>query len=49
MWDFDPNRLPQAAVAPMAAAISRKDRRVMVDIGGFPWFFARGRKLDTHR
>src|SRR5579864_2546022 len=31
--DFAPNALPQAAVAPMAAAISRKERRVMEDIG----------------
>jgi len=37
IWDLVPNGLLQAAVAPMAAAIARKERLVMVDIGGYPY------------
>src|SRR5580698_7581998 len=36
MRDIVPNGLPQAAVAPVAAAIARKERRVMADIGSHP-------------
>src|SRR5271155_5627970 len=36
MRDFVPNGLPQAAVAPIAAAIARKERLVMADIDSDP-------------
>src|SRR5208282_6039219 len=42
--DFAPNGRPQAAVAPMAAAIPRKERRVMADIdsNAFDFIFSIG-------
>ena len=40
-WDFAPKGVLQAAVAPTAAAMARKERRVMVDIVVYPCTFFR--------
>jgi hypothetical protein len=43
MLDFDRNGLPQAAVAPMAAAVCRNERLVTLGIGSFLTYSPGGR------